>query len=216
MDLFFYVTLERSYINFLSLTSIKEVVAQIAFAVNTLHKNGVVHRDIKIENFLVFGSDPDPHVLLWDLDTLTNVTEQGQPIKKDICHFGTPKNIAPEVAETYQCKVTKEIKILKFKENYSALDLKAVDAYAVGVVLHNIWSQFYELYPRNDFDELVKLFAGLKENDPRKRLTMQQVLESPWFGKTAADRETFFSALQKNFQLDLLTQNALRFAMITI
>ena len=74
------------------------LVGQIASALHTVHATGIVHRDIKPQNVIVWNpGEPDEHTFLTDfgiakaLDDMHRVTKVGV--------LGTPPYMAPEIRE---------------------------------------------------------------------------------------------------------------------
>eukprot|EP00040_Diaphanoeca_grandis_P023213 m.125901 g.125901 ORF g.125901 m.125901 type:complete len:531 (+) comp29164_c0_seq3:356-1948(+) len=72
---------------------VKPLLWQMLSAVNYLHQNGVVHRDLKLENFLLTGKGKSETVKLIDFGYSSSFVE-GKPLT-EFC--GTPYYMAPEV-----------------------------------------------------------------------------------------------------------------------
>ena len=81
--------------------TIPELAAQLAFAINLLHINGVVHRDIKLENIML---DPMERIVIIDFDCSCIISNKNERICGSA---GSMISIAPEVIEkrsyTYKC-----------------------------------------------------------------------------------------------------------------
>jgi len=69
-----------------------EIFPRICLAVDYVHMLGLVHCDLKLDNFLLDTSTQSPAVCLIDLDFLCREHE-----KPDATVFGTPDHIAPEI-----------------------------------------------------------------------------------------------------------------------
>lgn len=140
-------------------------------SIQYLQSQTVIHRDVKIENFLVDSADlskPDFRVVLTDMNTAKFLAE-GQTLKEAV---GTNLYWAPEMV----------------LGRYS----HPVDVWAVGVTFYAICTQ--EL-PFGDVDEILgepidfpdelpatlnQLLAGVLTKVPVKRLTPAQALEHHW------------------------------------
>ena len=81
-----------TYPDFLTAADLTKVFAEIAFLTDYLHALGLVHRDLKLSNFVSVPFGDSRYLALADLDLLTAVNT---PCEKKI--FGTPGFIAPEV-----------------------------------------------------------------------------------------------------------------------
>jgi len=168
-DLFSYIK-KRSK---LTETVAKFIFKQIILAIQYIHRNNIVHRDIKLDNILI------------DLDNNVKICDFGvsKIIKKDdilIDQCGTPTYIAPE--------------ILKNK-GYEGFP---VDVWSAGVVLYAMLNGNVP-FKGGDLNELHKLIiAGeykpikhiskeaahllkcLLEVDPKKRIATDDILFHPW------------------------------------
>ena len=73
---------------------------QLVVALEFCHELGIANRDIKLENTLMDGSRPYPHVKICDFGYSKNEYVDSRP--KTVS--GTPDYIAPEVRLQRQCK----------------------------------------------------------------------------------------------------------------
>ncbi|KAL6483389.1 hypothetical protein MHYP_G00082610 [Metynnis hypsauchen] len=160
------------------------VIKQVLEGVNYLHKNGIVHRDLKLENLLYYSQDDNSKIMISDFG-LSKI--EGNGVMSTTC--GTPGYVAPEVLG---------------QKPYS----KAVDCWSIGVITYILlcgYPPFYEdseslLFSKikkaeyefdspfwDDISESAKDFVrNLIQKDPELRYTTEQALKHPWImGKTA-------------------------------
>jgi serum/glucocorticoid-regulated kinase 2 len=152
--------------------------AEISLALQCLHDNKIIYRDLKPENVLL---DDEGHIRLTDFG-LSKESTQGQQLTHTFC--GTPEYLAPEVIQ-------------------GSWYGHAVDWWSMGTLLYEMltgWPPFYNenlhvMYERitraplnfpNDMsNEAKSLLTGLLQRDPRKRLGskdgMQDFKDHPFF-----------------------------------
>ncbi len=70
-----------------------KIVKQILSAVVYLHSQGIVHRDLKLENFLFWSKDPDSPLKMIDFG-LSKHFKYSEVLQEKV---GTPYTVAPEV-----------------------------------------------------------------------------------------------------------------------
>lgn len=154
---------------------------QAASAVSHLHRFGIAHRDIKLDNFLITGKDPwKSDVKLIDFGFAKKYTKS-----QFRSRLGTPYYVAPE--------------ILDKSPKYSF----ECDNWSLGVMLYMMLFATIPFNGRNNagifesiktkeinysdkiFSKLSKpvidLMKGLLTKDPAKRMTVQEALRSQWF-----------------------------------
>lgn len=153
------------------------IFGQLALAVAYLHEKGIVHRDLKLENVLL---DERCHVKLGDFG-FTREYDRGVYMET-FC--GTTGYAAPEMLQG---------------KRYLGPE---VDVWSMGVILYCLLTG---TLPFDDDDEAVMkekvikgqyedpewlstdardLIRSILEADPAKRLTIPQILASPWFTST--------------------------------
>ncbi|KAJ2785789.1 serine/threonine protein kinase [Coemansia javaensis] len=169
---------------FLSEDDSRRVMLQLLLAIRHLHRMGIVHRDIKLENILL-ADRAALRIKLADFGLAKIVGEH--MFMKTVC--GTPMYVAPEVLTVRQVGV------------YDNL----VDVWSLGVVLYiclcgfppfsdelapppmrdQIIAGMYS-FPAPYWDsvspEAVDLVCQMLQPDPRNRITVDAALAHPWLG----------------------------------
>ncbi|KAL1505250.1 hypothetical protein ABEB36_004856 [Hypothenemus hampei] len=161
----------------------KKIISQLADAISYLHKNDIVHRDVKMENILLVEppemSGNEYFIKLTDFGLSIFKTGVGiKSLMTDYC--GTITYMPPEILQM---------------KTYSEL----CDVWAIGVIL------FMLLYGKNPFMdktddaiafkicneepdyesdivsyEAIELLRSILKKDPVKRVTALQITENQW------------------------------------
>lgn len=163
-------------------TQIKYIFRQMLLALRFCHQNHIVHRDIKLENFLV-DLDQDQNILvkLSDFGLACKFDKEDPPTTK----CGSILSVAPEML---------------VKESYCP----KVDMWGLGVILHELLSTELPFYSDNETEykrNIVKqklqlqnesawqkvseqakdLVEKLLDKNPERRLDAKDALNHPWF-----------------------------------
>ena len=75
-----------------------DLIVQLLCAISYIHNQGIVHRDLKLENLLYYDDTEDSKIMVADFglsDWITNLEDGKSPI------CGTPGYMAPEVLPIY-------------------------------------------------------------------------------------------------------------------
>ncbi|KAI9006533.1 kinase-like domain-containing protein [Phycomyces nitens] len=162
---------------------------QLLEAIYHLHKNGIVHRDLKHENILV---DEFNNIRVCDFGF-------GQICDKNECletYCGTPCYAAPELV--------------------SATPYKGfpVDMWSCGVILYIMLTGSFPFYGPSNGDlrrrirhvrytiprfvslEAADLISKILVKIPESRLTAKECLEHPWFSKNFESQNDSFSSFE--------------------
>mmetsp|Transcript_49472 Transcript_49472/g.152641 ORF Transcript_49472/g.152641 Transcript_49472/m.152641 type:complete len:538 (-) Transcript_49472:38-1651(-) len=171
---------------------------QMLLAVNYIHTHDVVHRDIKLENFLYESPESD-HLKLIDF----GFSKIWSPNTKMAMSCGTLAYVAPEVltqSYTSQCDmwslgVTVFIVLFGYMP-FSGSEERQIQHIKSGryTIKPDIWSRVSE-----EAQDFVK---GMLVTDPQKRMTAMQALAHPWIAKKD-------ELHRQNSSLDMQTVTAL-------
>ena len=74
----------ENYTNGYPLKFINKIALQLLYSINDLHKNGIIHGDIKPENILIYGRTTDQHNLLKKLLIKTSNKRISEVIKREM------------------------------------------------------------------------------------------------------------------------------------
>ncbi|GMH35800.1 hypothetical protein BSKO_03668 [Bryopsis sp. KO-2023] len=161
-------------------TIIRHVIEGVAY----LHENGVVHRDLKLENLLMVNERLDSDVKIADFG-LSKYFGMDESVLATVC--GSPEYVAPEV-----------LGVEETSENYGS----AVDMWSVGVVLFAMMCCYTPFYDENQSKMYKNIMDGhwnrrdpnwmrlslplknlidkLLLVDPSARLSAKEALAHPW------------------------------------
>ena len=152
----------------------KIIFKQLIQALQYIHSNGIVHRDIKPDNILL---DLDNTIKICDFG-VSKIIPEGQLIQ-DSC--GTPAFVAPEILLEYP------------------YDPYPTDIWSSGVVLYAMTTGFFpfrgvnetQLHesiisgnfpkPKDVSNELNDLLSKILNINPKKRISLKNILLHPWF-----------------------------------
>ena len=152
----------------------KYIFKQLLQAIQYIHKNKIIHRDIKLDNILI---DLNNNIKLCDFGVGKSIYD-GE-ILTDQC--GTPAYIAPEILEN---------------KGYEG---PPVDIWSSGVVLYSMLSGVAPFKTNNITDlkkmimsgkfreipdiskESIDLLHRLLNTNPKKRIKIEEALNHPWF-----------------------------------
>ncbi|KAF9292310.1 hypothetical protein BGZ68_008275 [Mortierella alpina] len=134
----------REVNNYMSEVDTRHIFAQVCRAVEYLHRNNIVHRDIKSENIMI---TPDQHVKLIDFG-LARHCVASRPVLSTLC--GTPSYMSPEIA------------LGEDSNGYG----KPVDVWALGVVLFRMLTGSYPFHSDQQDNEHERPLGIKAENVP--------------------------------------------------
>ncbi|CAH1800245.1 unnamed protein product, partial [Owenia fusiformis] len=187
---------------------VKTVMKKLASAISYLHKNDIVHRDLKLENILVGRNPEDPadtfHIKVTDFGL--SVVKDGPGHENMMQAFcGTPMYMSPEIIDnkTYsqQCDVW-AMGVIAFMLLVGSPPFKSKDE-----------DSLYELIKKGDMDFSSPLWAsiskgakdcicGMLKVDPAHRLTASEVVDHSWISGQEGQGRTNVLEMMKQFRLN--------------
>lgn len=180
----------------LSNTEIRSFTAQLIIALDFIHKNNIIHRDLKCENILI---DHNHNIRIIDF---------GFSISDLVMHettCGSPSYLAPEIIEG---------------KPYGT----SIDIWSLGIVLYaitfgqlpfenqNLRQLFLMIcqeepsYQSNQevHEDLIDLLKRMLTKDPKSRITTEQIKLHPYFTRDEKGKQYIFNT---NIFTDMLKDN---------
>jgi len=163
-----------------------DAVWQMLLALNYIHSHGIVHRDVKLENFL-YDSKGSHHLKLIDF----GFSKMWDPNIKMHVSCGTLSYVAPEVLEksyTSQCDLW-SLGVIAFILLGGYMPFSGKDE---KLQMENIAQGKYVLKPEkwNGVSEQAKNFVkSVLRVDPNQRLTAEKALEHEWISRRANPKD---------------------------
>lgn len=199
------------------------IMFQALLAINHLHACGIVHRDIKADNYLFKTTEADSDMKLTDF----GLSKYFQPGSKMHSMVGTPFYVAPEVVE---------------KRGYN----EKIDLWSIGVVFYMLVTAefpFRGITNNQTFDRIKRgeysmtaskqlmsmsqegkaLLKKLLERDPAIRVSAREALRDPWFTRLNVERfnlgknslsKQLLERLKSGKQLSRLAKEIIRLMVI--
>ena len=160
-------------------TLAKKFFWQAATAVNYLHYFGIVHRDIKLDNFLLtVDSRTESDLRLIDFGFATNF--RNVTLSSSI---GTPCYVAPEVLKSRyskECDVW-SLGVMLWMMIFAEPPFKGINNTQIFDQILNKEVNFISKLGERVSGDLKTLLLQLLQKDPAKRVSLSQALQSPWF-----------------------------------
>ena len=204
---------------FIKIGPLKEIHAKLIFkkiliTVQSMHKNGVYHRDLKTQNILL-NSEFNPIISDFGFSTIT---------KSNLKQFlGTFNYVAPEIYDLSYDGEKVDIFALgvilfnlvtgtygfqnavkKQKIVYNKYIFK-IDPFYILIALkvHKIFWKYISTRIKEVSEEFKKLYVKIVAYEPRERPTIKQILEDEWMkeinNKSKKEIEELESEIRKDF-----------------
>lgn len=199
--------LAERYSRGISLREKEERALEMILALKTLHEAGYVHRDVKIENYLLSEND---ELLLSDFESLI---QQGEALSEED-QFGTPAYTSPTISILQYFRSHTDDPSFNYLDLINKANFKADDVWCLGMALFQLLHDKYfytELLPDANpsdiasiVDERMNFFD--KEDDQIEQ-SVHEAIEKAF--PTHDDLKTLFKGIFEFKQKQRITASEL-------
>ena len=173
-------------------------------AIKILHQNNIIHRDIKFSNiFIKFEENGEFVIKLGDFGT----AKINEFENKCATKVGTILFMAPEImnGETYNYKC--DLYSLGVCLYFSIFFEFPYEGSHEITLLNQMFNYGQKYFHKSGNESLDNLIKGLLEIDPKKRISMDEYLNHPFFEKNSKKINTLIN--QKNIETNIVTNKEL-------
>ena len=172
----------------------KILFKQLIEGLKYIHKKNIIHRDIKLDNILI---DLTNTVKICDFGVSKKI-KNGE-IMYD--HCGTPSYIAPEIFENkgyegFSCDIwSAGITLYYMLSGNQPFNAESINELEKKILMGN----FEKI--KNISDDANDLIEGMLKVDPKKRLSISEILNHPWLKNTNINNRKkiiLFTEAEKN------------------
>lgn len=170
-------------------TLVRSYFRQLISAIEHLHKNGMAHLDLKLENLML---DSEFQLKVIDFDLSCRKDTPNSVISKGTIHYRAPELLAKDILCVEECDVySAGILLFTFMSNgilpYMELENSSI-GYELAKLLKNnselFWAKHCKIQSKaaNFWSEDFKtLFEAMVNEDPNERATVDEIKQSKWF-----------------------------------
>jgi calcium-dependent protein kinase len=192
----------------------REAMRQMLLAVNYMHSHGMVHRDIKLENY-VYDKKDGNHLKLIDFGFSTVWSPQSGE-KLDRC-CGTLAYCAPEVLHknaTSKCDLW-SLGVVGFIMLSGRMPFYGTEAEQRANICAGAYTMQSE-YWSGVSEEAQDFIRSLLKVDPANRLSAQQALAHPWIAHGPTTSQDGMAQVVQSLRMFSCASKARRFLMRTL
>ena len=196
------------------------IVKQMFKALNYLHENNVVHRDIKLENWLFrHGEDDESNeIVLIDFGLSRRYRSESEKMHKKVgtCYYAAPEVIEGDYTGS-ECDVW-SVGVITYMllSGHAPFDGEDDDAILTRIASHRLPSMKHGIWKQIS-DEAKDFIRSLLKIDPQVRSTAAQALDHEWLQIAETKTEdlpiddTIFNSLKRYTKYHELKRVAMEF-----
>ena len=160
-----------------------KLVKQILSSVRYLHSKNIIHRDLKLENFLFSSADPDSELRMIDFGLSKHFNYGGESQHDAV---GTPYTVAPEIIKGNYCEKADvwAVGVISFLLLCGETPFGGIDGESLHCVRDNILKGEVMFEPHENWQHVSDsgraFVKRLLNPDSKQRPTAKEAQTDPW------------------------------------